>query len=124
MQQHFHSQVNDINKFLKDLKEIINREDFDYKKHFILKKRNNDLSDDIHTNYNTLMLLNYTTEDIIRELKDLTVDDYYETIMDCIGTDCLLYVFIKKIKEVKIYIKLTIRNNKIIFCISFHVSRE
>ena len=82
------------------------------------------MSNDIHTNYNTLILLNYNIEDIIRELKDLTVDDYYETIMDCIGTDCLLYVFVKEIKEEKIYIKLTIRNNKIIFCISFHVSRE
>ena len=38
MQQHFHSQVNDVNKFLKELKEIINNENFDPNKHFILKK--------------------------------------------------------------------------------------
>ena len=106
------------------MNEIICSEDFDLNKHFILKKRKNDLSDNIYTNINTLQLLNYNTEDIIRELKNLSIDDYYETIIDTIGNECLLYAFIKKIKEEKIYIKLTIRNNKIIFCISFHVSKE
>ena len=124
MQQHFQSRPQDVEKFLKKMKEIICREDFDLNKHFILKKRKNDLSDNIYTNINTLQLLNYNTEDIIRELKNLSVNDYYETIIDTIGNECLLYAFIKKIKEEKIYIKLTIRNNKIIFCISFHVSKE
>lgn len=124
MQKHFLSQINDVKKFLKEMNEIINKDDFDPNKHFILKRRKNDLSEDIHTNINTLQLLNYNTDDIIKELKTLTIDDYYGTIMDTIGDDCLLYAFIKKIKEENIYIKLTIRNNKIIFCISFHVSSE
>lgn len=124
MQQHFQSRTHDVEKFLKKMKEIICSEDFDLNKHFILKKRKNDLSDNIYTNINTLQLLNYNTEDIIRELKNLSIDDYYETIIDTIGNECLLYAFIKKIKEEKIYIKLTIRNNKIILCVSFHVSKE
>lgn len=124
MQQHFQSRPHDVEKFLKKMNEIICSEDFDLNKNFILKKRKNDLSDNIYTNINTLQLLNYNTEDIIRELKNLSVNDYYETIIDTIGNECLLYAFIKKIKEEKIYIKLTIRNNKIIFCISFHVSKE
>ena len=124
MQQHFQSRPHDVEKFLKKMNEIICSEDFALNKHFILKKRKNDLSDNIYTNINTLQLLNYNTEDIIRELKNLSVNDYYETIIDTIGNECLLYAFIKKIKEEKIYIKLTIRNNKIIFCISFHVSKE
>ena len=124
MQQHFQSRTHDVEKFLKKMNEIICSEDFDLNKHFILKKRKNDLSDNIYTNINTLQLLNYNTEDIIRELKNLSIDDYYETIIDTIGNECLLYAFIKKIKEEKIYIKLTIRNNKIILCVSFHVSKE
>lgn len=124
MQQHFQSRPHDVEKFLKKMNEIICSKDFDINKHFILKKRKNDLSDNIYTNINTLQLLNYNTEDIIRELKNLSINDYYETIIDTIGNECLLYAFIKKIKEEKIYIKLTIRNNKIIFCISFHVSKE
>ena len=54
----------------------------------------------------------------------LSYDDYYETIMDVMYDNVLLYVFKKVIKNELIYIKLTIKNEKIIVCISFHISNE
>ena len=44
MQQHFQSRTHDVEKFLKKMNEIICSEDFDLNKHFILKKRKNDLN--------------------------------------------------------------------------------
>lgn len=122
MIQHFISPPNEINKFIKNVKKIINADTFDPKKHFILAKRKNDFSNTIYSNQNTLLYLNYNHNDVINEINQLTISDYYETIMDVVGNECLLYVFKKKIKGEDIYIKLTIKNDKIIFCISFHIS--
>lgn len=124
MTQHFQSKRNDVVKILKQVKEIIAAEDFDCKKQIILSKRKNDNEPGIYNNTNTMLLLDYNIEDVAKELELLTVDDYYETIMDVIGSELLLYVFKKYIKKHLIYIKFSIRNNKIIFLISFHVSKE
>lgn len=124
MIQHFQSNKNDIKKVLKELKGIINDEDFDYKTQIVLDKRKNDLEPGVYSNQNTMLLLDYNIEDIARELSLLTIDDYYETIIDVVGSELLLYVFKKKIKDYLIYIKFSIRRNKIIFLISFHVSKE
>ena len=124
MIQHFQSNKNDIKKVLKELKGIINDEDFDYKTQIVLDKRKNDLELGVYSNQNTMLLLDYNIEDIARELSLLTRDDYYETIIDVVGSELLLYVFKKKIKGYLIYIKFSIRRNKIIFLISFHVSKE
>lgn len=124
MTQHFQSKRNDVVKILKQVKEIIAAEDFDCKKQIILSKRKNDNEPGIYNNTNTMLLLDYNIEDVVKELELLTVDDYYETIMDVVGSELLLYVFKKYIKNYLIYIKFSIRNNKIIFLISFHVSKE
>lgn len=123
MDQHFKSEKSEIEKFLKNIKKIINDEKFDISKQFILDKRKNDFSNSIYSNLNTILYLQYSLKDVVNELKELTFQDYYETIIDVVGKECLLYVFKKKIKGENIYIKLTIRREKIIFCISFHISK-
>lgn len=123
MEQHFKSEKSQIEKFLKKIKKIINDEKFDINKQFILDKRKNDFSNSIYSNLNTILYLQYSLKDVVNELKELTFQDYYETIIDVVGKECLLYVFKKKIKGENIYIKLTIRREKIIFCISFHISK-
>lgn len=70
------------------------------------------------------MLLKYNNDDIINELYSLTYNEYKQTIIDVVGIEVFLYVFLKKIKDYLIYIKFSIRNNKIIVLISFHVSKE
>lgn len=124
MTQHFRSKKNDIEKVLKELNKIINDADFNYKTQIVLDKRKNDLEPGIYTNQNTMLLLDYNNEDVARELSLLTIEDYHETIIDVVGSEVLLYVFKKVIKGYLIYIKFAIRRNKVIFLISFHVSKE
>lgn len=124
MNTHFISRKNDVDSFLKKIRFIVNNENFKLEVNFKLLKRSNDLSNSIYTNYNTLMILNYKLEDVINEICMLNNDDYYETIMDVLYDNILLYVFKKVIKENLIYIKLTIENGKIIVCISFHISNK
>lgn len=124
MNTHFISRKNDADSFLNKIRFIVNNENFKLEVNFKLLKRSNDLSNSIYTNYNTLMILNYKLEDVINEICMLNNDDYYETIMDVLYDNILLYVFKKVIKENLIYIKLTIENEKIIVCISFHISNK
>lgn len=123
MKQHFKSKKNDIEKVLKELKEIINDENFDSKKQIIIDKRKNDLDPGLYNNFNTMLFFEFDYDDVARELSLLTIDDYYETIIDVVGSELLLYVFKKEIQGYLIYIKFSIRRNKIIFLISFHMSK-
>ena len=121
--QHFISKKSDVEKFLKELKSIIYNENLDKNKQFFLLSRKNDLSTSMYANYNTLLLLNYNIDDIIKELSSLEYENYYETIIDSFGYEKLLYVFKKRKDNIIIYIKLSI-NNRIIKCVSFHISNE
>ena len=113
-----------VKKFLKDIKEIISSASFNPNRDFFMQKRENDLSTSLYTNYNSMMILGYTTVDVINEIKSLTSDHYCETVIDTISTNVNLHVFKKKIKGEIVYIKITIRNNSKILCISFHISKE
>lgn len=113
-----------IKKFIKEKNRIINDKNFNPQKDFYLMKRDNDLSTSLYTNYNSLMILGFQTMDIINEIKILTIEDYHETIIDTKSTNVFLHVFKKKIKGEIVYIKITIKNNSKIFCISFHISKE
>lgn len=97
--QHFISKKSDVEKFLKELKSIIYNDNFDKNKQFFLLSRKNDLSTSMYANYNTLLLLNYNIDDIIKELSSLEYENYYETIIDSFGYEKLLYVF-KKRKDI------------------------
>lgn len=111
-------------KFLKQLNDIINSKSFNPKKDFFFKNRKNDLDNSLYTNLSTLLLIGYDNNDVINEIKILKYEEYYETIIDVVGNEGLLYVFKRLIQGYLIYIKLSIRNNKIIVCYSFHISDE
>ena len=115
MDQHFMSNKADIEKMLGVLYSIIDDPHFSIKKNFILAKRKNDLKNDVYNNTSTLLLVGYDIDDVVRELRLLTYNEYYETIIDVVGCEKLLYVFKKIIQGYLIYIKFSIRNNKIIF---------
>lgn len=87
-------------------------------------ERKQDLEETIYSNLSTQILLNYDIDDIINEISLLEYEDYYETILDVVGDNLLLYVFKKVIKDYEIYIKITLKNDKIIICFSFHISKE
>lgn len=124
MNKHFHQSKQEIEKLLKKTKQIIYDPEFNPNTQFILMERKNDYEANIYNNKSTLLLLDFATKDIIEIIATLEYENYYQTIIDVVGLETLLYVFKKEIKGYLIYIKYSIRNDKIIFCISFHVSNE
>lgn len=124
MNKHFHQSKQEIEKLLKKTKQIIYDPEFNPDTQFILMERKNDYEANIYNNKSTLLLLDFATKDIIEIIATLEYENYYQTIIDVVGLETLLYVFKKEIKGYLIYIKYSIRNDKIIFCISFHVSNE
>ena len=119
----------EVEKFLVDMKGILNSPDFDIDRDFIFQKiRADDDPNDDYNNENTMLALNYSTEDIVEDLKELQIRDYSETIIDN-KTDGLvpLYVFGKEIQNRDIYIKLRIKsrktNSEYVFCLSFHFAK-
>ncbi|WKA50205.1 type II toxin-antitoxin system MqsR family toxin [Planococcus liqunii] len=82
---------------------------------------------DPFTNMNTLLALDYDEEDVICELIELRVGDYWKTVTDLNRRHTPpFWIFEKKIKGKSVYIKFKIRDeaNKQIFCMSFHFSKE
>ena len=71
--------------------------------------------------------LDYDTSDIVERLKELTLAEYSETLIDKDdSTPPLLFVFGKSIDNKLVYIKLKIKGNtsKKILCLSFHYARH
>lgn len=120
----------EIEKFLVDIKRILNAPNFDVKRDFIFQElRLGDDENDLDNNSNTMLALNYSAEDIVEEIKELRVEHYSETIIDC-KTDGLvpLYVFGKVIQNREVYIKMRIKVRKngaeFVFCLSFHFAKH
>ena len=75
----------------------------------------------------TLFDLDYDTVDVVDRLKELTVSDYSETLIDKDDDKPpLLFVFGKDINNRQVYIKLKIKgeNNRRILCLSFHYAKH
>lgn len=74
----------------------------------------------------TLIDLDYDRSDIIERLKELTLQEYSETLFDKDDDNPpLLFVFGKDINCKTIYIKLKIKDGKKnILCLSFHYAEH
>ena len=116
-----------VENFLLELKHIINDKKFNINEDFdILLKKKNETDDDAYTTKNTLIQLNYDKNDIIRNLKELKISEYIETLTDVKNVySPQFWVFIKRINLKQVYIKVKIRSiqNRKIFCILFHFAR-
>lgn len=91
------SRKREVIAFLKELKELIGKDDFHVDTDFILirKKKINDM---VHSTDYTLLDLDYNPEEVIERLKELTVDEYSETKIDKDDQNPpLLFVFGKNI---------------------------
>ena len=119
------SDKKDVKKFLDDLKAIINDVSFDSNDDLIIIKSSKD-EVQYSTRY-TLFDLDYDTVDVVDRLKELTVSDYSETLIDKDDDKPpLLFVFGKDINNRQVYIKLKIKgeNNRRILCLSFHYAKH
>ena len=118
------SQKTIVKAFLEELKEILGDEDFDIDKNLlIIRSRKDEI--EYSTNY-TLVDLEYDSFDVVERLKELTVAEYSETLIDKDDDKPpLLFVFGKDIYNKLVYIKLIIKGetDKKVLCLSFHYAK-
>ena len=116
----FKSNKNEIEKFLQDMKNILEDESFNI--HDNIKVVKSKKKEEYSTPY-TMVDLEYDDSDVVECLKDLTIKEYSETLVDKDNLEPpLLYVFGKDISNKQVYIKVKIKGDKAkyVLCVSFH----
>lgn len=114
-----------VKAFLEELKEVLGAEDFNIDNNLLIIKSSKD-EIEYSTNY-TMMDLDYDSSDIVERIKELTVSEYSETLIDKEDDKPpLLFVFGKDINSKLIYIKLKIKGEtkKKVLCLSFHYAKH
>ena len=121
----------DVKAFLSQMNSILSSDDFNINQDFVFQLiREQDEPDDEFTNENTMLELDYNTEDIVEELKSLTIDDYSESIIDNVASGFkIFFVFGKKICGRDVYIKVRLKQREknaddFVYCVSFHFARH
>lgn len=97
-----------VTAFLEELHEVLTAEDFNIADNMIIIKSNKD--EVKYSTRFTMLDLNYDSEDIIERLKELTISEYSETLIDRDDDKPpLLFVFGKDVNGRLVYIKLKIK---------------
>ena len=119
------SEKKDVKAFLEELKEILNAKEFNIDNDLMIVKSN---KDEIEYSTGYLMLdLEYDALDVVERLKELTIAEYSETLIDMDDDKPpLLFVFGKDINSRLVYIKLKIKGDqtKRVLCLSFHYAKH
>ena len=117
------SKAKDIIEFLNELKRILQNKEFNIDTDLtIIKSKKKDGKIQCSTPY-TLVDLEYDARDVAERLKELTLQEYSETLVDKDDLNPpLLFVFGKDINERQVYIKVKIKGDqtKHVLCVSFH----
>ena len=122
------SKRQEVVAFLEELKAFLKGNDFDIDHDLILIKKRK-LEDEEYSTPYTLLDLDYSSEDVVNRLKELTVAEYSETKIDKDDFNPpLLFVFGKDINRRLVYMKLKIKKKEnlrtYILCVSFHYAKE
>lgn len=121
------SKEKEIVEFLNELKNILQSEEFNIDNDLtIIKSKKKGEKVQYSTPY-TLLDLDYDASDVVERLKELTIKDYSETLVDKDDLNPpLLFVFGKDINENQVYIKLKIKGTQTrhVLCVSFHYAQE
>lgn len=106
-----------VREFIEELKEVLNSPHCDLD---ILPKKKGEESHDPYTTENTLIDLEYDTNDVKDELKKLTEKYYIETIKDNKNEDRPhFWVFGEEINLKEVYIKVKIKNRAKTKCFAY-----
>ncbi|NBI64424.1 hypothetical protein D3Z38_15550 [Clostridiales bacterium] len=108
-----------VKKFLQELKEILTWEDFSIDRNLLIVKSRKERAQ--YSTPFTLVGLGYDTHDIVDRLRELSIEEYSETLVDRDNSEPpLLFVFGKEIKGRQVYIKLKVKAKRRSLCLSFH----
>lgn len=121
------SRKKEVCDFLCRLHEILDDEDFNVDTDLTLIKKKKSKDNERFSTPYTLVDLDYDTSDVVDRLKELTVDEYSETLVDKDDLNPpLLFVFGKDIRNEKVYIKLKLKGDhkKHVLCVSFHYAEK
>lgn len=121
------SKKTEVNDFLEELQSILNKANFDIDTDIILIRVKKKKEDEQYSTPYTLLDLDYDTYDVIDRLKELTIKDYSETLIDRDDINPpLLFVFGKDINNKQVYVKLKIKGDqsRYVLCVSFHYAKE
>ncbi len=118
-----HSEKATVKKFLRELKDILAWEGFSIDRNLLIVKSRKDKAR--YSTPFTLMDLGYDTYDIVDRLRELSVKEYAETLVDRDDSKPpLLFVFGKEINGKQVYIKLKVKAKRRILCLSFHYAEH
>ena len=121
------SKQKEIIEFLNELKNILQSQEFNIEKHLIIIKTKKKGGDIQYSTPYTLVDLDYDISDIAQRLRELTIREYSETLIDKDDPNPpLLFVFGKDINGKQVYIKLKIKGEqkRYVLCVSFHYAKE
>jgi hypothetical protein len=121
------SKKNEVTDFLEELHGILGKENFDIDTDITLIRAKKEKEDELYSTPYALLDLDYDTYDVVDRLKELTVKEYSETLIDKDDINPpLLFVFGKDINNKQVYVKLKIKGNpsRYVVCISFHYAKE
>ena len=121
------SKKREVEAFLERLRAIIQKDNFDINTDIILIRKNKKKEEEEFSTTYTLLDLDYDVSDVVNRLRELTVREYSETLIDKDNPDPpLLFVFGKDIHNRQVYIKLKIKGVQLgyILCVSFHYAKE
>jgi len=119
------SEKKEVKDFIARLKEILESKDFSIDDDLIFVRASKE-EIEYSTNY-TITDLDYDVKDVVERLKELTLEEYSETLIDnADDKPPLLFVFGKSIGGRVIYIKLKIKGEtgKKVLCLSFHYAKH
>jgi hypothetical protein len=121
------SKKNEVTDFLEELHGILGKENFDIDTDITLIRAKKKKEDELYSTPYTLLDLEYDTYDVVERLKELTVKEYSETLIDKDDINPpFLFVFGKDINDKQVYVKLKIKGNssRYVVCVSFHYAKE
>lgn len=120
----FRSNRNDVQNFL-DRVYIALQNNANF---IFIKNRKVEKTNPKYINETCMLTLDYDNNDVINEIRSLSVEHYYETHFDDKqrGTTPL-FVFIKEIQKKQVYIKIRLKereDGEKVVCISFHFAEH
>lgn len=123
----FQSQKQEILEFLSELKDILYDKSFNIDQDLTIIRSKKRKGEEQYSTPYTLVDMDYDTSDVAEHLKELTIREYSETLIDKDDLNPpVLFVFGKDITRKLIYIKLKIKGDQTrhILCVSFHYAKK